>query len=177
MVTELTQVKVQIHTLDHIHTGYVSSPQLRLLDVLNDVVVGTLRVVKEFLPVSEFGVDSPGGSKTKVKCAYINKAHILFVRECGNGETSARKQAGHEGYPFVVKLPTPVKIYMPLYILAGQMHCAKGKHISDILNSELRFLPLTDVQMCDSLGNIESEVSFLAVNKQGILALEELGKG
>jgi len=29
----------------------------------------------------------------------------------------------------------------------------------------------------DSKGNIEPGVSFLAVNKHGILALEELGKG
>jgi hypothetical protein len=43
-----------------------------------------------------------------------------------------------------------------------------------VLNSKLRFLPLTNVEISPSLGSSEPGVSFVAVNKGQIILLEEL---
>jgi len=121
-------------------------------------------------------VCSPGGGEATLPSAYINKANILFVREIEAGETRGLGgQAGHKPYPFVPKWYTAVRVYMPLYTMTGQVHHPKGRRVVDLLNSGMRFLPLTDVEICPSAGNSESGVSFIAVNKPQVLSLEELG--
>jgi len=42
-----------------------------------------------------------------------------------------------------------------------------------MLNSEMRFLPLTNVAIYPAEGETESGVSFVAVNKEQIISLEE----
>ena len=170
-------VKVQIYTPTHIWTAYACCHQRRLLDFLNGVSVGGLRTNKEFLPVSEVEMKSLlDGSEVKVQSAYSNKANILFVREIESGQTRGLGgQVGHKPYPFVGKSSTVVRLYLPSYTLTGQMHCAKGERVWDVLNSELRFLPLANVEIYSSAGSSESGVSFIAVNKGQILCLEEVG--
>jgi len=168
-------VKVQIYTPTHILTGSAYCPQQRLLDALNGILAGTMRTDAEFLPVSEAEMHSPDGRVMAMQSAYINKANILFVREIEDGGTRGLGgQGGHKRYPFVPKWSTVVKVYMAFYTLSGQAHYPKGKRIVNVLNSELRFLPLTNVQICPSAGSSESGVSFIAVNKEQILSLEEL---
>jgi len=84
-------------------------------------------------------------------------------------------QVGHKPYPFVGKSSTAVRLYLPSFTLTGQMQCAKGKRVWDVLNLGMRFLPLTDVEIYPSAGSSESGVSFIAVNKSQVLSLEELG--
>lgn len=170
-------VKVQIYTPTHICTGYANYRQGRLLDFLNGVSVGGSRINKEFLPVSEVEMKSLlDGSDMTVQSAYLNKANILFVRAIEGGQTMGLgDQVGHKLYPFVGKSSTAVRLYLPSFTLTGQMHCAKGKRVWDVLNSELRFLPLTNVEIYPSAGSSESGVSFIAVNKSQVLSLEELG--
>jgi len=168
-------VKVQIYTPTHIWTAYACCRQGRLLDFLNSVSGRGLRTNKEYLPFSEVKMKSLlDGSEVTMQSAYSNKANILFVREIESSQTRGLGgQVGHKPYPFVDKSSTVVRLYLPSYTLTGQMHCAKGDHIWDVLNSELRFLPLTNVEICSS--GSESGVSFIAVNKGQILCLEELG--
>jgi len=169
--------KVQIYMPTHICTGYVyCSHRRRLLDVLNGIPAGPLHISDEFLPVSEAKIPSPDGKEASVKSTHINKANILFLKEIGGGHRGLGGQVGHKPYPYVPKPFTKsVKLYMPLYTLTGQMYWAKGRGVSDVLNSELRFLALTNVEICSSAGSIEPGVSFLAVNKGQIILLEELG--
>jgi len=168
-------VKVQIYTSTHIWTAYACCHQRRLLDCLNGISVGGVCTNKEFLPVREVEVKSLlDGSEVRMRFAYSNKANILFVREIENGQTRGLGgRVGHKPYPFVDKSSTVVRLYLPSFTLTGQMYLAKGKRVWDVLNSELRFLPLTNVKIC-SLGS-ESGVTFIAVNKGQILCLEELG--
>lgn len=167
-------VKVQIYTPAHICTGYVNYRQGRLLDSLNGISVGGLRINKEFLPVSEVEMKSLlGGSDVKMQSTYSNKVNILFVREIKNGQTEDLVgQVRHKPYPFVDKSSTVVKLYLPSFTLTGQMHCAQGERVWDVLNSGLMFLPLTNVEICSS--GSESGISFIAVNKGQILSLEEV---
>jgi len=100
--------------------------------------------------------------------AHINKASILFVREIDNSQTKG--EVGHRPYPFVSKLSIAVRLYMPLYTLTGEMHCAWGQHLSDLLNKGVRFLAFTNVQIAPARGTDES-VSFVAINKAQIKRL------
>ncbi len=167
---EKVTVKVQIYTPSHIWTGYACCHQGCLLDFLN----GVLRPNKEFLLIS--GVEMKSlldGSEVRLQSAYSNKANILFVREIENGKTRGLGgRAGYKPYPFVGKSVKVVRPYLPSYTLTSQMHCAKGEGVWDVLNSELRFLPLTNVEICSS--GRESGVNFVAVNKGQILSLEEV---
>ena len=169
--------KVQIYTATHIYTGDVCLPlQHRLLDILNGVLFGDVHANKEFLPLSKVSVHSLGGGEATMQSAYINKAYILFIREVGEGETQGvGDQLRHKLYPFVPKQFTMVKVYVAPYTLAGRMHYGKGQQVLDVLNSALRFFPLTNVEITHVPGGSESGVSFIAVNRGQLLSLEELG--
>jgi len=168
------RVKVQIYAPPYICTGYACCPhQRRLLDVLNGIPMG-VGIKDEFLPVSEAEMRSPDG-KEAMQSVHINKANILFLKEIEDGQSRGLGgEVGHKPYPFVLKSSTAVRLYMPSYTLTGQMHYAKGKGIADVLNSGLRFFPVTNVEISSSAGS-EPGVSFIAVNKRQILCLKELG--
>jgi len=167
-------VKVQIHTPAHTCTGSVYCPrQQRLLDMLNGLP-GLLHVSNEFMPVSGVEIRYPDGKEATVQSAHINKANILFIREFGEGRKGLGGEVGHKPYPYVPKPSVIVKLCIPLYTLTGQMHCTERRRVADVLNSEQRFIALTNVDICPSVGKSESGVRFVAVNKEQILSLAEL---
>jgi len=165
--------KVQIYTPTHICTGYVSCPrQRRLLDLLNGIPFNS----DEFLLVSFAQMRFPDGTEAAVQSAHINKANILFLKEIGDEHRGLGSEAGHKVYPYMAKSTTKaVKLYMPLYTLTGQIQCTERRRVVDMLNSELRFLALTNVEICPLAGVSESGVNFVAVNKEQVLSLAELG--
>jgi len=167
--------KVQIYTPTHICTGYVSCPsQRRLLDLLNGIPFNS----DEFLLVSEADIRTPDGTEAAVQSAHINKANILFLKEIGDEHRGLGSEAGHKVYPYMAKSTTKaVKLYMPLYTLTGQIQCTERKRVVDVLlNAELRFFALTNVDICPLAGgSSESGIGFIAVNKRQILSLAELG--
>jgi len=166
--------KVQIYTSTHICTGYVSCPgQRRLLDFLNGIPFNS----DEFLLVSFAEIRTPDGKGAAIKSAHINKANILFLREIGDEHRGLGGQVGPQPYPHVAKpFAKEVKLYMPFYTLAGQIQCTERRRVVDVLlNSDLSFFALTNVEICPLAGGSESGVSFLAVNKGQILSLAELG--
>ena len=174
------KLKVRLYTSARIVDGYIDVlPKQRLLDILNGVLRGTLRTDEQFLQVSEAELCSLNGTKVTLQSAYINKANVLFAREiedCQIKQLNSMVWPGgkvpHKLYPFVSKSAATVRLYMPLYTLTGQMHCAKGQRLYDVLNTGERFLALTNVQIVPSGGSSES-VSFLAINKEQIISLEE----
>lgn len=170
------QINAPTYALPYVCTGKVYCLQgRRLLDHLNDVFPGALPENKDFLSVREVEMHSVRGQWERVQFACLNKANILFVREFEGDQTRGLGgEPGYKHYPYVPKSPIAVKLYLPFYVLTGDMHCAKGERVSDVLNSKLRFLPLTNVEISPSLGSSEPGVSFVAVNKGQIILLEEL---
>ena len=170
------RLKVRVYTFAHILNGYVQVlPRQRLVDILNGVLRGALRTDEEFLQVSEAEVCSLEGRKVTMQSAYINKADILFASEIEEGQSrELGKEVGHKLYPYVSKSPMAVKLYMPMYTLTGQMHCAGGQRLADVLESATRFVPLTDVAISPVAGGSESRLDFVAVNKEQIIMLQEL---
>lgn len=162
-----SKCKIQVYEAHHIFMGYVTC-QKRLLDVLN----GSLGIDTKFLPMSQVEYSAVvTGEVVPVPSAYINKANILFVIE--DEGSQAGLEVEPKPYPFIGKLPIAVRVSLPFYTLTGQMHCAKGKGVEDVLDSGLRFLPMTDVKI--SPGG-EPPVSFVAVNKRQILSVEAVGE-
>jgi len=166
---------VWIYTPTYIFIGYVYHlHRQRLLDVLNGVSVGGLHTNEELLPVSEVVLDYPSEKEVAMRFALINKANILFVREAEHDLTrQSSKASDHKLYPLVDKIPVAAKLHMPDYTLIGQMHCAKGQWPSDLLNTGERFLALTNVEILPATGTSESGISFLAVNKEQIIYVEQ----
>ena len=177
------EIRAPTYALTHICIGYVFCLEgRRLLDHLNDVFPTTMPEEKDFLSIKEVEMYSLRGAseaveeeKKTVQFACLNKANILFVREFEDGQTRGiSSKPGYKRYPYVPKSYIAVRLHLPFYILTGHMHCARGERISDVMNLPLRFLPLTNVEICPSVGSSESEVSFLAVNKRQITLLEDL---
>jgi len=180
-------LKVQIHAptyaLTHLCVGYIYCLEgRRLLDHLNDVFPSTLPEEKAFLSIKEVEMyslkgapEKAGAERKTAQFACLNKANILFVREFEDRQTRGiGGKAGCKGYPYVLKSSVPVKLHLPFYVLTGHMHCAKEERVSDVLNLALRFLPLTNVEICPSVGGCESGISFVAVNKHQIILVEDL---
>jgi hypothetical protein len=143
----------------------------RLLDLLNSVLVGGLRVDTGFLPVTEAISHTLDDTETTAQFALINKANILFISEIKqHGEPST--EASYKLSPTVGKFLIIAKLHIPPYILSGQMHCAKGQRLSDLLNTKDKFLPMTNVDIVPSSG-IRQSAGFVAVNKAQILYAEE----
>lgn len=167
-------LKVWIYTPTYIISGYFSHfTQQRLLDLLNGVAVGGLHEDKEFLPVLGATIHPPDGVEATIQCSCINKAQILFVIEAETAE--AREFGGKvvHNLPVVNKTPVVVELHVPGYTLSGQMHCAKGQRLSDLLNEDNTFIPMTNVDIIFSSGNSQS-AAFVAVNKEQIICVQEL---
>ena len=174
---------VQVHiyaptyALPHSCTGYVYClPGRRLLDQLNDVFPGTISEARDFLPIQEGEMRALRGQSATAKFICFNKTNILFVRELEEGQSrGVGSKPSHGRYPYVSKSPMEVKIYLPFYVLTGQIHCAEGQRVSELMNLPLRFFPMTNVEISPAVGNGQSRVDFLAVNKNQVVLLEELG--
>ncbi len=175
------RVQIQIcapaYALPHICIGYIYCPQgRRLLDHLNDIFPGTVPEYNNFLSVTGVQMCSVRGQTETVSFACLNKANIIFVRESQDGQTRGLGgKLGPKRYPYVPKSSVAVKLYLPFYTLTGIMHCVRDERPSDTLNLALRFLPLTNVEISPSAGGGESKVGFVAVNREQIILLEELG--
>jgi len=169
-----TEIYAPTYALPHICKGSVYClPGRRLLDQLNNVFPNSTSEDHEFLPVKKGEICALRGETKTAEFVCLNKTNTLFVRESVDGQTR-RSGIDNCRYPYVKKSAIAVKLYIPFYVLTGNMHFAEGQRSSDVLNLSLNFFALTDVEICPAAGNIVSEVSFLAVNKRQVLLLEEV---
>jgi len=154
-------------------TGYVHRlPRQRILDLLNSVPVGGVRLYLDFLPLTEVTIHSSNGKEVITATALIHKNNILFVVEVGQSSVLAGEGAGRPT-PLVGRSPVGVNLYLASYKLSGKLHKEKGQRLSDLLNIGDRFLPVTDVQIVDSSGNSQT-ASFAAINRAQIVYAEEI---
>jgi hypothetical protein len=166
------QMEICVYTTTYILMGYIYClQQQRLLDLLNSVTVGALRVDTDFLPITEATSYTPDEAKTATQFALINKAKILFANETEQQKEPGTK-ANHSLRPAIGKALVTATLHIPPYALSGQMHCAKGQRLSDLLNTKDMFLPVTNVDIVSSSG-IRQSVAFAAVNKTQIIYAEE----
>ncbi len=176
MTNKMRRSKVQVYTSSSIITGYVSYlPNQRLLDFLNGILVGTVRTKEEFFTITEATILDPDSKETMMQSVHINKANIFFVQEIEIDQTERLgKMSERHHYPYISKDVVAIKFYLPSCSLTGKMYYAEGQNPTDVLNSAMRFIPLTDVQIYSFAGLSESGASFVAVNRDQILYVEEI---
>jgi len=162
------------YAIPHKCTGYIYClPGRRLLDQLNEVFPGTVSEAKEFLSIREGKMYSLREEGDSVEFACLNKVNILFVREFEEDQTrGAGSKLGDKRYPYLNKSPIEVKLYLPFYVMTGNIHCSEGQRVSDVLNLPSKFFPITNVMIHPAVGD-SLRVGFLAVNKSQVILLEE----
>ena len=106
--------------------------------------------------------------------SYINKATIQVAATIdGDLARGIGGRVGAKPYPFVEKLPVPVRVRMPAYIIIGNMHCASKQMAWHTLEGKLMFLPLTNVRIRAYTNGIWWTAPFAAVNREQILSVQE----
>jgi hypothetical protein len=165
---------IQIY-LDHdVISGYISClPGQRLLDRINGMVGGYRPSERGFLVIKKH---SNNGNQTATEeLVYIKKANILFVRASGkNRPVDTGYTAPGNIYPYVRKYPMHVECHLSEYVLIGNIYCNKGINIQNLVGQDLGFFPITDARIHHLRFDVSFESTFVAVNKDRILYMEEL---
>ena len=143
----------------------------RLLDTLNHGLVANLsRIGHDFVPLTDVQMFFPAGEQQYLTSAHISKANILFVVEIGNGqpETASTRK--------VIKKHLAVKMRLQSYGLIGNMHATIWGQLVHTVESDERFLPLTNVDITPKLFEDQSRFAFVAINRHQVLyAAESIG--
>jgi hypothetical protein len=151
--------------------------QHRLLDDLNTGFVANLhRLGEEFMPLTEVRILYPGGAKDIALASHVRKSSILFVAERSAGPPERNGTKDAKGHLLRVKKPLSVKVFMPPYAIEGKMNVGLWQELAQALDSDNRFLPMTDVVISPATLSGESAFPFVAVNKNQILHIGELSE-
>ena len=147
----------------------------RLIDALNEGVrTDASSKVVNFLPLMNVSVKSSKGSKKEFPSIYIAKHNIVFVAEISDG----REENPLRSYPFREKLPVGVMAYAGRvsdlqYTLDGRLYVETWGQVIDTVESESRFLPLTQVEIHPAPSGAGSKFDFVALNKEHIISIWE----
>jgi hypothetical protein len=153
------------------HTYHLK--QQRLSDVLNKgFSVDLSRIGGDFLPLNEVEIFFPDGSKRSMTSVYIRKTTILFVAEVRQLTMAALKDKP-KIYPVKATKPIRIEVFMPGYTLVGKIHGETWHQLSDAINRDVIFLPLTNVEISPGLAIGESRFDFVAINKDRIVFVGE----
>ncbi len=173
----LRKLPVVVYTVSGIFVGdtYRLEEQ-RLLDTLNrGFVARALRMAGDFMPLADVEAYAPNGRKTRLASIHINKASILFVGEKG-GDPQATTPGGRETrktHLLRIKTPLGTEISVPPYVLEGNVYVESWGELPEAIETDARFLPLTDVRVSPVLTGGEPTFGFVAVNREKILYITE----
>ena len=169
---KLKQVKVLVCTETCTLNGYTyCGNHQRLLDTLNQsAIANSMPLGKDFLPLTQVEVFLPTGETKITADANVRRSSILFVGEKSEGQTSLSQTNDRPIiYPMRAKTPLAAEIHLPLYILRGQMYGEAWQQILDVVDRAVKFLALTNVEVCRTLDNATSTFDFVAVNRDKII--------
>ncbi|MCX5997595.1 MAG: hypothetical protein NTV42_08355 [Chloroflexi bacterium] len=147
----------------------------RLIDALNEGVrTDTWVKVVKFLPILDVTMTGTGVGEKKFPSIYIAKSNIVFVAQISGDNTEKPLRA----YPFREKLPVVVMAYAARvsdvqYALDGRIYVETWGKVIDTVESEARFVPLTQVEINPPLPGAGSRFDFVALNKDHIISICE----
>ena len=169
---------IKLYMQTHVVIGsisYAPTPEARLIDALNGVTDRGPVKKGRFLELTDVTIHHSDGSKEKLKTSYINKTSIQLAVTLGDPD-SGRGIGAHDGpklYPFVEKTPLPVRIETNDYVVNGNMHHIRYQKVWIVLEDTALFLPITHAQIVTVSNGTMEMFSFVAVNKEHILSLQE----
>ncbi len=145
----------------------------RLIDALNEGMrTETSAKMVSFLPLLNVTMSGAPGNEQKFPRIYIAKNNIVFAAQISDG----RSEKPIRTYPFKGKRPVAVMVYASRvsdvqYALNGRMYVDTGGQVIDTIESEVRFLPLTQVEIEPAPPGAESRFNFVALNKDHIISI------
>ena len=148
----------------------------RLIDALNEGVRAETRPrIRDFLSLSDVTVSDIKGVITKAPGLHISKNNIIFVAQA----KSAMPGKPLTTYPFRQKLPVTVTAYAAgaaemTYRIKGCIYIDTWGQITDTLETEERFMPLTQAEIEPAMPGDRSHFDFIALNKERIVSIGEL---
>ena len=148
----------------------------RLIDALNEGVKAETRSrIRDFLPLSDVTVSDLKGGTTIVPRLHISKNNIIFVAQ----STSSTPGKPLSTYPFRQKLPVTVTAYAAgaataPYRIKGCIYIDTWGQITDTLETEERFMPLTQAEIDPAMPGNRSHFDFVALNKERIISIGEM---
>ena len=145
----------------------------RLLDALNrGFIARALRMAGAFMPLTDVESYSASGKKGRLPSIHVHKASILFV---GERRSVPETAAGGNRKPQLIRTKTPIgaEIHLPPYILEGNIFVETWGQLPEAIETDTRFLPLTDARIRPALPGGESTFSFVAVNREKVLYVSE----
>jgi hypothetical protein len=71
------------------------------------------------------------------------------------------------------KTQTATEIYMPPYVLRGNVHVDVWEELLDTIDRDQRFMPLTDVRVQPAVAGGGAAFDFVAVNKDTVAYISE----
>ena len=174
-MAKAAKLTLTIYMQDQTVIGFIYHKEERLSDHLNGVS-SMQKTRGRFVELHDVTIQHSDGRQEGVATTYINKATIQLAATIdGDLAKGIGGKVGAKPYPFVDKLPVPVRVQMPAYILLGNMHCISRQMAWHTLEEKPMFLPLTNVSVCRSDNSHWWKLSFAAVNREKILSLAELG--
>ncbi len=148
----------------------------RLIDALNEGIrTETRSHLRDFLTLSDVTVGDLKGGKTTVSHLHISKNNIIFVAQV----RSATPDKPLTTYPFSQKLPVTVMAYAAgaatiQFKINGCIYIDTWGHITDTLETEERFIPLTQAKIEPAMPGKRSRFDFIALNKERIVSIGEI---
>jgi hypothetical protein len=177
----LSKVPVVVCTISGTYSGLTYRlAEQRLLDALNEGFSSrALRMGKDFVPLTDVQAYFPSGTRVQMasryRSTYIRKANIFFVGELSRrqSETAAESTDKRRATRARAKKPIAAEIHISPYILNGQMHAEVWEELLHALDSDEKFLPLTNVSVWPELPDGKARFDFVAVNKDQVVYLGE----
>jgi hypothetical protein len=170
------QVDVLVCAGDLVFSGSVRCDfSQRLIDALNEgVKMETRSRTRDFLSLLDVTITDLKGGTTAVPRLHISKNNITFVAQT----RSATPGKPLTSYPFRQKLPVTIMAYaagvaaIP-YKINGCIYIDTWGQITDTLETEERFMPLTQVEIEPAMPGNKSHFDFIALNKERIIGIGE----
>lgn len=147
----------------------------RLIDALNEGMrTETSEKMVRFLPLVNVTMMGTTGDEQDFPRIYIAKNSIVFVAQISD-EGSERPL---RTYPFKGKRPIAVTVYASgvpgvQYALNGRMYVETGSQVIDTIESDARFLPLTQVEIEPAPPRAGSRFDFVALNRDQVISICE----
>ncbi len=164
------RVPVEFFIGPRLLSGYVSLARgRRLLDLLNRSGSLARDIQSDYVEFIPDG-DSDVGEAEEIQPRYVRKAAIHIAALSNPGVARGRRSAMLGIRTVVNKTAARVSLELKGYLLEGNVHCAGGQTVRDVLDENAFFLPLTDVAIIRD-GHFHATRPFVAVRKDRIVSL------
>ncbi|MFC1902133.1 hypothetical protein ACFLX3_04325 [Chloroflexota bacterium] len=172
MLTNLENVRVMIcfDNYSLIGQAYYQTEQ-RFLDMLNKDLVIDKQRIRDCLIVTQALLTIPDGEKEQIPGPFfVSKDSIIFIGTFDETRSTTSETINAvKTYPWIEKNVMPAKmVFAGKYRLVGQIHGDPKVLPARYIESQNKFLPMTNTKVISPIESREISFDFLAVNKNRI---------